>query len=70
QRVAGALIQTISEIVPDDVAPEPIAVGLLTLLDGNVILALVDPSRERATVREDSVAAYLAMIPVREGIDR
>ncbi len=69
QRVAGALIQTISEIVPSDIPPEPIAVGLLTLLDGNVILALVDPSQERATVREDSVAAFLAMIPVRQDGD-
>lgn len=65
QRVAGAMIQTISEIVPDDVAPEPLAVGLLTLLDGNVILALFDPSKERAEVRDESVEAFVALIPVR-----
>ncbi len=70
QRVVGALIQTVSEIVPEGVAPEPIAVGLMTLLDGNVFLALVDPSKERAGVREASVDAFVAMIPLREGIDR
>ena len=70
QRVAGALIQTMSEIVPKDVPPEPLAVGLLTLLDGNVILAMVDPSVERAETRAASIEAYVSMIPLREGIAR
>lgn len=68
QRVAGALIQTLSEIVPEDVEPEPIAIGLITLLDGDVVLSLVDKSAERATSRERAVEAFVDMIPRRKGL--
>ena len=67
QRVAGALIQTISELVPEYVDPEPIAVGLITLLDGDVLLSLFDQSTERAASRQRAVEAYVEMIPRRDG---
>jgi AcrR family transcriptional regulator len=66
QRVAGALIQTISELVPEYVDPEPIAVGLITLLDGDVLLSLFDQSTERAASRQRAVEAYVEMIPRRD----
>jgi AcrR family transcriptional regulator len=66
QRVAGALIQTISELVPEYVDPEPIAVGLITLLDGDVLLSLFDQSTERAASRKRAVEAYVEMIPRRD----
>ena len=67
QRVAGALIQTISELVPEHIDPEPIAVGLITLLDGDVLLSLFDESTERAASRQRAVEAYVEMIPRRDG---
>lgn len=68
QRVTGALIQTLSEIVPDDIPPEPLAVGLITLLDGNVLLSIFDDSTERAGVRDSAVDAFLELIPKRTGL--
>ena len=65
QRVAGAIIQTISEIVPVDIEPEPLAVGLVTLLDGNVLLSMFDPSVERAAIRDQAVDAFVELIPTR-----
>ncbi|MCP5044081.1 MAG: TetR/AcrR family transcriptional regulator [bacterium] len=70
QRAAGALIQTVSEIVPEGVAPEPIAIGLITLLDGNVLLSVFDPSIERAAGRDQAVDAFVSLIPIRDGLTR
>ena len=70
QRVAEAIIQTVSELVPDDVDPEPIAVGLITLLDGDVLLSLFDKAPERAVSRERAVDAFVELIPRREDVPR
>lgn len=66
QRYTGAVTQTIAEVVPDDVDPKPLALGLITLLDGNVIISLFDDSPKRIAARRRSVFAYAALIPRRE----
>jgi hypothetical protein len=53
-------------LVPEYVDPEPIAVGLITLLDGDVLLSLFDQSTERAASRQRAVEAYVEMIPRRD----
>ncbi len=68
QRVTGAIIQTVSEIVPPDVEPEPLAVGLMTLLDGNVLLSMFDPSKVRADLRDRAVDAFVSLIPTRDDV--
>ena len=68
QRVTGGIIQSISEIVPEGVEPEPLAVGLVTLMDGNVLLSIFDTSKERAEVRDRAIDAFLDLIPKRPGI--
>jgi AcrR family transcriptional regulator len=65
QRYAGALTQTISELVPREVQPEPLAVALITLLDGNMLLSLFDPSPQRAETRQTAIDAFAALIPRR-----
>jgi len=66
QRYTGAITQTMSELVPPDVDPEPLAVGLITLLDGNMLLSLFDPSKARAEARNRAVGAIASLIPQRE----
>lgn len=68
QRVTGAIIQTVSEIVPNDIEPEPLAVGLITLLDGNVLLSMFDSSVERAEVRDRAVDAFVELLPPRDDV--
>jgi AcrR family transcriptional regulator len=68
QRVTGAFTQAISELVPPDVEPEPLAVGLITLLDGNVLLSMFDPSRERAEIRNRAADAFVELIPRRSDL--
>ncbi len=66
QRYTGAITLTVSELVPPHVDPAPLAVGLITLLDGNMLLSLFDPSAERAEARNHSVDAFAALIPRRD----
>ena len=68
QRVTGAIIQTVSELVPPEVEPEPLAVGLITLLDGNVLLSMFDTSVERAAVRDRAVDAFVELLPTRDDV--
>ncbi len=68
QRVTGAIIQTVSELVPKDVEPEPLAVGLITLLDGNVLLSMFDPSKERGEIRHRAADAFIELIPKRSDL--
>jgi AcrR family transcriptional regulator len=70
QRYTGAITQTMSELVPPDVDPEPLAVGLITLLDGNMLLSLFDPSSARADARNRAVDAIAALIPEKDGLAR
>jgi AcrR family transcriptional regulator len=69
QRYTGAVTSTIADIVPPGVAPEPLAVGLITLLDGNLLLSLFDPSERRGDARRLAVDAIAALIPRRDDVD-
>jgi AcrR family transcriptional regulator len=70
QRYTGAITLTMSELVPADVDPQPLAVGLITLLDGNMLLSLFDPSDARAEARNRAVEAFAALIPQRSDLPR
>ncbi len=69
QRYTGAVTSTIADIVPSGVDPEPLAVALITLLDGNLLLSLFDPSTRRFEGRRAAIDAMTALIPRRDDID-
>ncbi len=65
QRYTGALTLTIAEVVPENIDPEPLALGLITLLDGDLLISLFDPSEKRGESRRLAVDAIAALIPRR-----
>lgn len=65
QRFGGALTESIAEIVPSQHDPHAIAMGILTMLDGGVILSHFDQSTRAFEQRQASVRAILGMIPRR-----
>ena len=65
QRFGGALTESIAEIVPPQHDPHAIAMGILTLLDGGLLLSYFDKSSRAAEQRRASVQAILALIPRR-----
>lgn len=69
QRYTGAVTSTIAEIVPPGVPPEPLAVGLITLMDGNMLISLFDTSERRVEDRRRAVDTMVALIPRRAGIE-
>jgi AcrR family transcriptional regulator len=66
QRYTGAVTQTVEELVPEGVDPRPLATGLITLLDGNVLMSLFDDSPQRVADRKESVLAFAELIPRRD----
>ena len=69
QRFGGALTESIAEIVPPHHDPHAIAMGILTMLDGGVLLSYFDRSSRAFEARQASVEAILELIP-RRGSDR
>ncbi len=65
QRYAGALTETIAEIVPREVDPHAVATGILIMLDGNLLLSYFDESARTGEQRQASMQAILDMIPRR-----
>lgn len=65
QRFGGALTESIAEIVPPSHDPHAIAMGILTMLDGGLLLSYFDQSSRSVEVRQASVQAILDMIPRR-----
>jgi hypothetical protein len=65
QRFGGALTESLSEIVPPSHDPHAIAMGILTMLDGSLLLSYFDQSSRSIEVRQASVQAILDMIPRR-----
>lgn len=55
----------LAEVLPAGVDPAPLASGLLALLDGNLVLLLLEP--ERAEARRAGLRAVLDRIPRRGG---
>ncbi len=65
QRFGGALTESIAEIVPAHHDPHAIAMGILTMLDGGLLLSYFDASSRSVEQRQTSVQAILEMIPRR-----
>lgn len=65
QRFGGALTESIAEIVRPPHDPHAIAMGILTMLDGGLLLSYFDPSARSIEIRQASVEAILDMIPRR-----
>lgn len=65
QRYAGAITETIAEIVPREIDPHSVAMGILIMLDGNLLLSFFDGSNRMAEQRQASIQAILDMIPRR-----
>ncbi len=64
-RFGGALTESIAEIVPPHHDPHAIAIGLLTMLDGGLLLSYFDKSSRATEQRRLSVQAILSLIPRR-----
>lgn len=65
QRFGGALTESIAEIAPPQHDPHAIAMGILTMLDGGLLLSYFDKSSRATEQRRTSVKAVLALIPRR-----
>ena len=65
QRFIGSLSQAIAEIVAPSQDPQILATGLMSLLDGNLLLSLFDETPSVMETRRASVQAFVAFIPRR-----
>ena len=65
QRFIGSLSQAIAEIVAPSQDPRFLATGLMSLLDGNLLLSLFDETPLVMETRRASVQAFVAFIPRR-----
>jgi len=65
QRFGGALTESIAEIVPPPHDPHAIAMGILTMLDGGLLLSYFDHSPRSIEIRQTSAQAIIDMIPRR-----
>ena len=64
-RFGGALTETLVEIVPREVDPHAVAMGVLIMLDGNLLISYFDSSSRAAEQRQASMQTVLDMIPRR-----
>jgi AcrR family transcriptional regulator len=64
-RFGGALTETLAEIVPRELDPHAVAMGVLLMLDGNFLLSYFDVSSRSAEQRQASMQVILDMIPRR-----
>jgi AcrR family transcriptional regulator len=62
QRFAGVLSETLAELLPSDQDPGEIAAGLVSMLDGELLLSLFDPSEKSNAQRHAGVEAVVALI--------
>ena len=65
QRFAGVLSETLSEILPADADPGGTATGLVSMLDGALLLSLFDPCPEARERRRIGVEAVTNLISLR-----
>lgn len=63
QRYIGALTETIAELARDDEDPRALAVGLMGLLDVDMILSFFDDSERRSIERKEAVDAFARILP-------
>ncbi len=62
QRFAGVLSETLAQILPPTSDPGAAAAGLISMLDGVLILSLFDPSREANEQRRLGVETITALL--------
>jgi len=62
QRFTGVLSETLSELVPADRDPAAVAAGLVSMLDGVLVLSLFDPSEQATEQRYEGVALIAGLI--------
>ena len=62
QRFAGVLSETLAELLPSDQDPGEVAAGLVSMLDGELLLSLFDPSEKANAQRHAGVEAVVASI--------
>lgn len=67
QRFAGSLSETLEELLPPGSDPGAAAAGLVSMLDGVLILSLFDPSREANDQRHAGVEAIAELLSRRAG---
>jgi AcrR family transcriptional regulator len=62
QRFTGVLSETLSELLPPSIDPGATAAGLMSMLDGALILSLFDPNVEAGKQRRAGIDAVAALI--------
>ncbi len=62
QRFAGALTQTVSEIVPPESDPKLLAMGIMLAFDANLLLSVFDPRPRAAEERSAAIRALAGLI--------
>ncbi len=62
QRFTGVLSETLSELVPPDRDPGVVAAGLVSMLDGALVLSLYDPSEKSTQQRRAGVEAVTLLL--------
>ena len=67
QRFTGDLCETLSQIAPADEDPEALAAGMISLLDGILLLSFFDNSSQAEERRRSGLLAISRLIPRRGG---
>ena len=62
QRFTGVLSETLSELLPADQDPGAVAAGLVSMLDGALLLSLYDSSEKSNAQRRAGVEAVAALL--------
>ncbi len=62
QRFTGVLSETLSELLPPDRDPGVVAAGLVSMLDGALVLSLYDPCEESNQLRRSGVEAVATLL--------
>ena len=65
QRFAGSLSETLEELLPEGSDPGAAAAGLISMLDGVLILSLFDSSREANEQRRAGVEVFASLLSKR-----
>ncbi len=68
QRYTGVLSETLSELVPPEYDARALAVGLIVLLDGDMILSWFDGSEMRSDERANAIGAWAELLPRRQDL--
>ena len=62
QRCAGAISETLAELLPADVDPGATAAAIMSMLDGALILSLFDPSQKSNERRRHGIEEITALL--------